>query len=423
MLDRTLAPPAFPIEWIQFPSTNTHTTQNGVPIHSISLGEQPVFKFEYTIQAGASDAQKAGVASLTAMLMKRGTQQHTAQELNQKFDFYGAFWDVQSSLDHATFTVYGLTKHFESLMPLVFEIIQNASFPEDEFQKEIAIEIQKSKLNWQKTAFSASQIFRNQLFPNDPYGRVSKAQSLQEITREDLVDFHRTNWLSQQPTIFLSGQISSDAIACVASFVDRSSQPKIADIGRPAIVSTPAICTHESRENALQCSIRMGQVSMNRQNPDYYKFSVLNTILGGFFGSRLQKNIREEKGFTYGISSSIVPLKRAGYWVVGTDVNKENAAETCSEIRREIQELQTNLIPSDELEIVKSYLMGSFTGELTQAFDIADKLKVIYLEGLAIDFYDHFQHQIMECTSKDLRELANQYLDPSNLHEVIVGAI
>lgn len=423
MLDRTLAPPAFPIEWIQFPSTNTHTTQNGVPIHSISLGEQPVFKFEYTIQAGASDAQKAGVASLTAMLMKRGTQQHTAQELNQKFDFYGAFWDVQSSLDHATFTVYGLTKHFESLMPLVFEIIQNATFPEDEFQKEIAIEIQKSKLNWQKTAFSASQIFRNQLFPNDPYGRVSKAQSLQEITREDLVDFHRTNWLSQQPTIFLSGQISSDAIACVASFVDRSSQPKIADIGRPAIVSTPAICTHESRENALQCSIRMGQVSMNRQNPDYYKFSVLNTILGGFFGSRLQKKIREEKGFTYGISSSIVPLKRAGYWVVGTDVNKENAAETCGEIRREIQELQTNLIPSDELEIVKSYLMGSFTGELTQAFDIADKLKVIYLEGLAIDFYDHFQHQIMECTSKDLRELANQYLDPSNLHEVIVGAI
>ncbi len=423
MLDRTLAPPAYPIDWIQFPTTNTYTTKQGIPIHSISLGEQPVFKFEYTIHAGASEATKAGVASITSMLMKRGTQQHTAQELNQKFDFYGAFWDVQSSLDHATFTVYGLTKHFESLMPLVFEIITQATFPRDEFEKEIAIEIQKNKLNWQKTAFSASQIFRSQLFPNDPYGRVSNAESLQEITREELVGFHQTNWLGQQPTIFLSGQISAEAIACVASLVDLSITPKTALFERPVLVSPRATRTHESREQALQCSIRMGQVSMNRQNPDYYKFSVLNTILGGFFGSRLQKNIREEKGFTYGISSSLVPLKRAGYWVIGTDVNKENAAETCSEIRREIQELRTNLIPSDELEIVKSYLMGSFTGELTQAFDIADKLKIIYLEGLPIDFYDHFQHQIMACTSKDLRELANQYLDPSNLHEVIVGAI
>lgn len=423
MLDRTLAPPAYPIEWIQFPSTKTHTTQNGVPIHSISLGEQPVFKFEYTIPAGASEAQKAGVASLTAMLMKRGTAQHTAQELNQKFDFFGAFWDVQSSLDHATFTVYGLTKHFEALMPLVFEIIQQATFPADEFEKEIAIEIQKSKLNWQKTAFSASQIFRSQLFPNDPYGRVSNAASLQEIMREDLIDFHRTYWLGQQPMIFLSGQISPAAIACVASHVEKSPQGHKVHQERVAILPTPAIITHESREQALQCSIRMGQVSMNRQNPDYFQFSVLNTILGGFFGSRLQKNIREEKGYTYGISSSIVPLKRAGYWAVGTDVNKENAAETCSEIRKEMRTLQETLIPSDELEIVKSYLMGSFTGELTQAFDIADKLKVIYLEGLPSDFYDQFQHAIMACTAKDLRELANKHLDPSGLHEVIVGAI
>ncbi len=423
MLDRTLAPPAYPIEWIQFPKTNTFTTRQGVHIHSISLGEQPVFKFEYTIQAGTSEANKAGVASLTAMLMKRGTSKHTGQELNQKFDFYGAFWDVQSSLDHATFTVYGLTKHFESLMALVFEIINHATFPADEFDKEIAIEIQKSKLNWQKTAFSASQIFRAQIFPNDPYGRISRAENLLEITRDDLVDFHQRYWLGQQPTLFLSGQISPSEIACVADYVDKNHRGQIDHEGRVEIIQTPAIITHETREQALQCSIRMGQVSMNRQNPDYYKFSVLNTILGGFFGSRLQKNIREEKGFTYGISSSIVPLRRAGYWAVGTDVNKENAAETCSEIRREIRELQANLVPSDELEIVKSYLMGSFTGELTQAFDIADKLKVIYLEGLPLDFYDQFQHAIIACTAKDLRELANKHLDPSGLHEVIVGAI
>jgi predicted Zn-dependent peptidase len=148
---------------------------------------------------------------------------------------------------------------------------------------------------------------------------------------------------------------------------------------------------------------------------------VLNTLFGGFFGSRLQKNIREEKGFTYGISSSIVPMLRAGYWVVGTDVANENVAETCDEIRKEMRRLQSEKVGQEEIELVKNYLMGSFTGELTQAFDIAEKIKVIQMENLPLDFYDQFQAQILACTPEDLLELANKYLDPTNLHEVIVG--
>jgi predicted Zn-dependent peptidase len=184
---------------------------------------------------------------------------------------------------------------------------------------------------------------------------------------------------------------------------------------------TPKAPIHEIRKNAMQSSIRLGMISMTRHHPDYFKFSVLNTVLGGFFGSRLQKNIREEKGFTYGISSSIVPMQRAGYWVVGTDVNNSNVEETCDEIRKEMRKLQQERVGIEELELVKNYLMGSFTGELTQAFDIAEKIKVIQLENLPKDFYDQFQRQIMECTPEDLLELANKYLDPSNLQEVIVG--
>ncbi len=162
-------------------------------------------------------------------------------------------------------------------------------------------------------------------------------------------------------------------------------------------------------------------LSITRSNPDYFKFSVLNTLFGGFFGSRLQKNIREEKGFTYGISSSIVPMLRAGYWVIGTDVDNANVEETCSEIRKEMLLLQSERVGQAELDLVKNYLMGSFTGELTQAFDIAEKIKVIQLEHLPKDFYDQFQEQILACTPEDLLELANKYLDPTNLHEVIVG--
>ncbi len=421
MLNRTIAPVTYPIELIKFPAITTTSLSNGIEMQSLSLGEQAVFKLEFTVAAGASAAEKAGIASLTSSLMKRGTKQRDATAIHQLFDFYGAFWDVQTNLDHATFVLYGLSKHLKSLLPYVLEIIQEATFPMEEFEKEIAIEVQKNKLNWQKTAFSASQLLRQQIFEGDPYGRISTQESIESIQQKDLTNFHQQYWLGNMPQIFLSGKISQDELEAVRStFEQLDTNP-----GKPPHAFIPsqvtAKVTQAYREEALQSSIRLGKLSMTRNNPDYFKFSVLNTLFGGFFGSRLQKNIREEKGFTYGISSSIVPMLRAGYWVVGTDVANENVAETCNEIRREMHRLQVEKVGQDELELVKNYLMGSFTGELTQAFDIAEKIKVIQMENLPLDFYDQFQAQILACTTEDLLELANKYLDPTNLHEVIVG--
>jgi zinc protease len=421
MLNRTIAPNAYPIELIKFPEVKTSRLANGLEIQSLSLGEQPVFKLEFSVAAGASLAEKAGIASLTSSLMKRGTSQRNATEIHQIFDYYGAFWDIQTNLDTATFVLYGLSKHLKSLLPYVIEIIQEANFPIDEFEKEIAIEVQKNKLNWQKTAFSASQLLRQQLFSSDAYGRVSTQESIEAIQHVDLLDFHSKHWLGAMPQIFLSGKITEDDLEAV----QKTFQGLFTDVAQKlnpfAPNETPKAPIHEFRENAMQSSIRLGMISMTRHHPDYFKFTVLNTVLGGFFGSRLQKNIREEKGFTYGISSSIVPMQRAGYWVVGTDVNNSNVEETCDEIRKEMRKLQQERVGIDELELVKNYLMGSFTGELTQAFDIAEKIKVIQLENLPKDFYDQFQRQIMECTPEDLLELANKYLDPANLQEVIVG--
>jgi predicted Zn-dependent peptidase len=421
MLNRTIAPVAYPIELIKFPAITTTSLSNGIEMQSLSLGEQAVFKLEFTVTAGASAAEKAGIASLTSSLMKRGTKQRDATAIHQLFDYYGAFWDVQTSLDHATFVLYGLSKHLKSLLPYVLEIIQEATFPEEEFEKEIAIEVQKNKLNWQKTAFSASQLLRQQLFEGDPYGRISTQESIESVQQTDLTNFHQQYWMGNMPQIFLSGKISQDELEAVRSTFEQLETNPCKPPHAFIQSQVTAKVTQAYREEALQSSIRLGKLSMTRNNPDYFKFSVLNTLFGGFFGSRLQKNIREEKGFTYGISSSIVPMLRAGYWVVGTDVANENVAETCDEIRKEMRRLQSEKVGQEEIELVKNYLMGSFTGELTQAFDIAEKIKVIQMENLPLDFYDQFQAQILACTPEDLLELANKYLDPTNLHEVIVG--
>lgn len=421
MLDRSIAPAAYPVDKILFPTPNQFTLANGIQVWVVSAGEQEVFKFELSTKAGAIHSSLAGLAGMTASLMKRGTSTHSAQAINQDFDFFGAFWDIQAGLDHGTFTVYGLNKHFESLIPIVAEILQDAIFPADEVEKEIEIERQKTKLNWEKTSYSASQKFRAQIFPNDPYGRFTLADDFDCLDQKVIVQQFEATWKTQQPVIFLSGKISEEQI----KFLDQTlgqisfSSPVIYI---PTLQPAPKpLKIREEKEGSVQSSIRFGLPAISRAHPDYFNFSLMNTVLGGYFGSRLQKNIREDKGFTYGISSSLAPYPRGGYWVVGTDVNGENVNATLAEIKKEITILQNDLVSEEELDIVKNYLMGSFTGELTQAFDIAEKVRVIQLDGLAPDYYDQFQDHIQNIQAQDIRDMAAKYLNLDQMHEVIVG--
>ncbi len=422
MLDRSTPPPAFPIELVKFPNVDVFHLSNGIPVYSINLGEQPVFKLEIISSAGSKYGAKAGLANMVANLMKRGTRSHSAQVIHEAFDFSGAFWDIHANLDNATFSVYGLNKHFGSLIPWVADILKEATFSQEEYEKEIAIEIQKNKLNWQKTSFAASQLFRGQVFGNHVYGRHSSPESLSDLSRNDLFDFYTSTWANVKPIIFLSGKITDQELTLLDRFIGHLSFEMPWPDNLPLVKPQLAKIEHERREGALQTSIRAGKLAIGRNHPDYFKFSILNTILGGYFGSRLQNNIREDKGFTYGISSSIVPLHESSYWVTGTDVNGENCEQTLEEIKKEIRILQNELVPEEELELVKNYLMGSFTGELTQAFDIAEKIKVIQLENLAPDFYDQFQSQVIQCQAQELRDIANQYLNLDEIHVVMVGA-
>jgi predicted Zn-dependent peptidase len=421
MLDRSVAPAAYPVEKILFPTPSHYTLTNGIVVWVVSAGEQDVFKFELSTKAGAIHSPLAGLAGMTASLMKHGTSSRSAQEIHQAFDFFGAFWDIQASLDHGTFTVYGLSKHFNSLIPLVSEILQEATFPAEEVEKELEIERQKTKLNWDKTSYAAGQKFRSNLFPNDPYGRYTVAEDFEALDKQTLVNQYNMTWASQKPVIFLSGKVSDQQIAYLDQTLGQiqfSSPsltiPSLTSAAKPSRI-------REEKEGSVQSSIRFGLTAISRSHPDYFHFSLMNTVLGGYFGSRLQKNIREDKGFTYGISSSLAPYPRGGYWVVGTDVNGENVEATLAEIKKEIQILQNDLVPHQELDIVKSYLMGSFTGELTQAFDIAEKVRVIQLDGLAPDFYDQFQDSIQNIQAQDIRDMAAKYLNLDLMHEVIVG--
>jgi zinc protease len=175
------------------------------------------------------------------------------------------------------------------------------------------------------------------------------------------------------------------------------------------------------KPDSIQSSIRVGRRLFTRSHPDFFKMLVTNEILGGYFGSRLMKNIREEKGFTYGISSNMPSFRREGYFLIGTDVNKENTQQTLDEIRKEIRLLQTEPVSPDELETVKNFMAGEFVGSLNTPFEIADRYKVILLDELPADFLTTYIQRMRAVTSADIMETAVKYLSPNDLREVIVG--
>ncbi|MBS1503743.1 MAG: insulinase family protein, partial [Bacteroidetes bacterium] len=165
----------------------------------------------------------------------------------------------------------------------------------------------------------------------------------------------------------------------------------------------------------------MGLPMITRVHPDFPALQVLNTVLGGYFGSRLMANIREDKGYTYGIGSGLSSLKQGGAMFIASEVGADVCRDAVSEIEKEISILKTELIPDDELALVRNYMMGSLLGSLENVFSHADKFKNIYFSGLNYDYYDRYTEVVKTVTAGELLQLANKYLDLDKFYRVIVG--
>ena len=439
MLDRTISPDFQTIKAINFPPVQALTLSNGIPLYVINVGEQPVIKIELSFEAGNWQETENGVSLFTAKMITEGTSQHSSAQISEYFDKFGSFTESGQGLDRANFVVYGLKKHLPSLLPMVQELLQDSVFPEKELDSLKNIQLNSLQVNSEKTSFIANKTFRKTIFGEvHPYGKSLDEVAIEDINQEVLVNFYRNYWQGRPFKIFLSGNISDVEIALMqeyfGGFVVGGAGGNVvggdtdhgADNGKgtnhgvnliPTIIENIVI----EKEGAIQSSIRMGKHLMTRKHPDYFPMLLLNEILGGYFGSRLMKNIREEKGLTYGISSNLALFSQAGYFVIGTDVKREFTQQTVDEIHKEIKILQTELVDESELETVKNYMVGSFAGSLNTPFDIADRYKVIFSEKLPLDFYQNYIPNIQQISAIQLLETANKYLGLETLTEIVVG--
>ncbi|MBU2915543.1 M16 family metallopeptidase [Reichenbachiella agariperforans] len=419
MLDRSIAPQAGEIRYSPIQEAKESRLKNNIPLFTINAGLQPVFKLELQVLAGIWYEPKQAISWLTAKMLLEGTKTRSGRDISSSFDRLGAFIEVSAGFDDISIAVFGVTKTFDEVVALLMEVLYESVFPQESIDRLKSLRKDQLRLNDQKNDMYASKKMREVLYGLDyPYGRALQMEQIDALTREDVVDYYE-NYLFNQPRIYLSGQIDSSMLAAVkANF----SNIKTLDRGelRYERKSTQHDCYVE-RPDSLQTSIRLAWDIPNKGTDGYFDYLLANTFLGGYFGSRLMKNIREEKGYTYGISSYPIHLDHGSFGVISTDVKAEHAQDTLDEIKKEIDALQQHGVSDEEIEAVSNYLAGTFLAGINTPFQLMKMFQKVSDFGLGYDYYESYFEALKAIQSADIRAAVGRYFDMDKVYTAIVG--
>ncbi len=426
MLDRTLAPPVqLPVR-VALPAAAVAALPGGARLHVLANNAQPVVRLQAVFRAGKIAEARPGVASVTARMLLEGTTTRTARQIADEVDFYGASLECDSGFDRATLTLYCLTRHLPALLPLVLDVLTNPAFPAPELAQLKTRTIQNVRVERQKTSYLASERFNEQLFgAATASGRPFDADAYQAVTAADAAAFHRAAYALGQAEVFLCGDVAAQQALVAAAFstpdLDQPAARPAAPVPGEAPLAPAAGTTRVTVPGSLQASLRLGRPWPSPHHPDTHRLKLLVNVLGGYFGSRLMRNIREDKGLTYGIYASVAPREFGTSLMIGADVKGESADFAVSEINHELRRLQEEAIPADELATVKSYLLGKFANELSTVFEQCDKYKNLIFMDLPATYYDDFVLQTETVSAEELQQLARHYLTPADLLTVVAG--
>jgi predicted Zn-dependent peptidase len=394
---------------------------NGVEVYAINAGAEEVLQLEWVFRAGNWFEEKNLVAASANFLLKNGTSSKTAFQINDHFEYYGSYLNRACYNETATVTLHSLSKHLEHLLPVVKELLIDSVFPEDELSIYKQNMKQRLQVNLKKCDFVANRLIDAYLYGEDhPYGKYTRHEDFDAVTREEVQSFYKSRYLNGNLVLFVAGKLPPNLFALLNHhFGDLHHTPQaVSDIdSQPAtehkyrVINDPA---------GVQGAVRLGAPFPNRHHPDFTKTQVLNNVFGGFFGSRLMSNIREDKGYTYGIHSYLENHMQQSAWIVSTEAGRDVCEATVVETYKEMERLRNEPVEEDELLLVRNYMLGSILGDLDGPFHIINRWKNIVLNELPHDYFYKQIEVIKSVSADELQQLANKYLQPENFYELVV---
>ncbi len=425
MLDRGLQPEIHALEPIHTPSPETVSLPNGIPLNIFRAEEAEVIRLDILIRGGQWNQTMPLQALFTNRMLREGSALYSSARIAERLDFYGAWLELSSSMHYSYLSLYSLSKYFEQTVEIVRSILMEPVFPQNEFDITIEKNKQSFIVNSQKVDVLARKALNRNLFGTEhPCGKFAMLEDYTRISPTDLRNFHRQHYHSGNCTLYLSGKVTPTIVRQLEQSFGSHSWGDVS--GQTYNRDFQPYTTHEKRieiprEEAVQSAIMMGRLTIGQQHPDFCKLRVLITLFGGYFGSRLMNNIREEKGYTYGIGAGLVNYPQCSLLMTTTQAANQYAEPIINEVYKEMERLRREPVSEEELNRVKSYMMGETRRGHEGLFSMADAYISLQSAGLDSSYLSLSQQAIIETTAKDILQLANRYLTDEPIKEVIAG--
>ncbi|MFD1552165.1 hypothetical protein DNU06_00290 [Putridiphycobacter roseus] len=419
-MNRSIPPKLNPIKTAHLLFPKQIQLKNNLDFYWLDEVHDQTIKLDFVWDAGSKYEDKKLISKLCNKLLLSGTNTLNALTINEQIDALGGYVNFDHNADHGGFTIFGLQQNINAIVKIVLHAFDQVVFDESEIHKLIEIEKKNYDLNIEKVNVLARRAFNQQLFGEGHYYAKNVVPAdFENIKQKEIVQFYTENYQAKQPAIFLVGQADNAFLNQLDDF--SASFPNHLNSFQPKVPKQQLTTTHIPKEKAVQTAIRIGKLCIDKNQADYTHFQMMNTILGGYFGSRLMKNIREEKGYTYGIGSGISTLENATYFFIATEVGKENMQLTIDEIFSEMKILSTTLVSEEELKIVKNYLLGSFLKNADGPIPMMEKFKNIYFAKLPENYYSNYFQKVQAATPADILNVAKKYLKPDSFTIVTAG--
>ena len=418
MLDRNTAPAIQKIQKINFVEPQVLWINDTVKLLWMQDVPNETSRIDLYFNAGLRQDRNV-IVSLCSSLLLSGTKQKSSTQIHEQIDQLGAYFDIGLSHEGVLISIFALKQNLLEAFCLIFDSIQEAIFPDKEIAEKVTEKRERFKISSAKVGFTAQRKFQEKIFFNTPYDELTQISDFDNISKKEIVDFH-DKWIKKGLyKIAVVGNIDSKELETIRS------RCKSTCITSPITYFTdfcnsPGVF-HAEKKSAVQSAIRVGKTLFNKTHDDFFDFSILNTILGDYFGSRLMKNIREDKGYTYGIGSAIAETGGSGYFIIGSEVGTKHREASLDEIKKEIESLNTLSIGKSELGLVKNYLLGQMLKAADGPYAMMDLFLSVDAYSLDMGFYNRYIERIHQIHSDELKSISKKHLQWDSMSIVSAG--
>lgn len=424
MIDRTIIPKPSQNISFEIPKIKNIKTSRGNEIYFIKKDKLPIINFTILFFTGSKydPFDKKGLALLTSFLIDEGAGKYDAYQLSNEFEKLGTIFSITVNHDTFSFTFLSLKENFERSLELVSLILNEPWLKEKDFLRERKKLLDRILQLKDEPSYLAASVFNKQIFLNTYYSypSVGYENTVKNISLNDIKDYYE-KYLKNIPKKFLAaGNISEEEISLLVDkyFSNNLYTAPQIELKLPEKSFTKFYIVH--KENTPQAEIRIGHIAKKRNSPDYFPTKIMNSILGGEFFSRININLREKRGITYGAHSSFIYYQNAGYFEVSSAVNIESTSEAIKEILNELNNIKQN-IKTEEIQLAKSYSIKHFPSNFESYTQLVQSIALLVIYDLPLNYFENYVNNIEKVSTEEIYSAASNNIHTDNLTILAVG--